>query len=889
MTVYKTKGKNMLSSHELRKKYLDFFAKRKHTIRPSASLIPLNDPSLLFTSAGMVPFKDMFQGKVPLEYTRAASIQKCVRTTDIDNVGHTQRHLTFFEMMGNFSFGDYFKEDAIKWAWEFLTQELKLSKDRLYVTIFKDDNEALQIWSKIIDPKRIYKLGEDTNFWTIGETGPCGPCSEIIYDLGKEIGCGKSTCEPGCDCDRFLEVWNLVFTQFDKQKNGSLKELPKKNIDTGMGLERLACVVQNVHSPYETDVLKTICNYIIELQKEVNSKTSNETALRIISDHARTITFLLSDGVFPSNDGRGYVLKRLIRRAIIQGQKLGLKNFLHKISNKVIGLMKDSYPELLQKHAYCMDIIQNEEKKFEETLSIGVKILDELKLKYKKQKLIPGDEVFKLFDTFGMPVDIVKEIAESEGFNIDEKGFEKVMEEQKIKNKKNITGWDSEDNTFKEILSKYGTTEFVGYDSLESQGEVICIVFEKQFVKEAKTNQEIGIILNKTSFFGENGGQIGDKGTIALYDNNKNIKSEIQISDTKKIAGSLIIHYGKITKGEIKLKDKVNTKVDIPTRNAISKNHTATHLLQAILRKNLGSHIEQSGSEVRDDGFRFDFTHPKSISKELLDQIEIEVNTEIQNNYPVNVIETSFDEAKKTGALAFFGEKYGQKVRVCSIKDNDTNISVELCGGVHVNRTGDIGLFKILSETSIAGGIRRIECVTGLSAINWMQEKINTLNEISNILKSPIDDISKNILLNISKIKNCEKEIENLKLELIKSNIDEIIKNSFKISDVNVLIHSTNASNIEEIRSILDILKNKLKNPIIVLLTEKIPYQIICYVNKEVILKQNVDAKKIVNVITEKFGGGGGGKPEQVQAGLKTDASLTEILEFIKTKIKDLI
>jgi alanyl-tRNA synthetase len=873
----------MLSSHELRKKYLDFFAKRGHTIRPSASLIPLNDPSLLFTSAGMVPFKDMFQGKVPLEYSRAASIQKCVRTTDIDNVGHTQRHLTFFEMMGNFSFGDYFKEDAIKWAWEFLTEDLKLSKDRLYVTIFKDDDEALKIWSKIIDPKRIYKLGEDTNFWTIGETGPCGPCSEIIYDLGKEIGCGKSTCEPGCDCDRFLEVWNLVFTQFDKQKNGSLKELPKKNIDTGMGLERLACVVQNVHSPYQTDVFKKIFDYIKELQNEIDSKIINETALRIISDHSRTITFLLSDGVFPSNDGRGYVLKRLIRRAIIQGQKLGLKNFLHKISNKVIELMKDSYPELIQKHAYCMDIIQNEEKKFEETLSIGEKILDELKSKYKKDKLIPGEEIFKLFDTYGMPVDIVKEIAESGGFKIDEKGFEKVMEDQKLKNKKNITGWESNDNTFKELISKYGQTEFTGYETLETQSEIIGILSDNQFTKEAKTNQEIGLILNKTSFYGESGGQIGDKGIIT------NTKSEIEISDTKKIAGTLIVHYGKITKGEIKIGDKVNTKVDSLTRNAIRKNHTATHLLQAVLRRNLGSHIEQSGSEVRDNGFRFDFTHPKSISKELLDQIEIEVNTEIQNNYPVNITETTFDEAKKLGALAFFGEKYGQKVRVCSIKNNDKNISVELCGGVHVDRTGDIGLFKILSETSVAGGIRRIECITGFSAINWMQNKINTLYEISNTLKSPVEDISKNISLNISKIKNYEKEIGNLKLELIKSNIDEIIKNSFKISDTNILIQGTSASNIEEIRSILDILKTKLKNSIIILLTENSPYQIICYVNKDIISKQKIDAKKIVSFITEKFGGGGGGKPEQVQAGLKTDASSKEILEFIKTKIKDLI
>ncbi|MFC1546774.1 alanine--tRNA ligase, partial [bacterium] len=761
----------MLSTDQIRKKFLDFFAGKKHTIRPSSSVIPANDPSLLFTSAGMVPFKDMFLGNVPLEYTRAVSIQKCVRTSDIENVGYTNRHLTFFEMMGNFSFGDYFKEEAINWAWEFFTEVLKLPKEKLYATIYKDDNESFEIWKKIIAKHRIYKLGQDTNFWSIGHTGPCGPCSEIIFDMGKELGCGKPECGPGCDCDRYMEIWNLVFTQFDKQPDCSLKPLPQKNIDTGMGLERLACVVQGVHSPYETDVFKAICVYIRELTGKIN-QPDESPAFKIISDHARTVTLLLADGVFPSNEGRGYVLKRLIRRAVRQGYILGLDNFLHKVSAKVIEVMKNAYPELVEKRDYCIEVLMNEEKKFRETLEIGLKLLDELKEKYKKEKIMPGNELFKLFDTYGMPLDIARDIAHEQNYKIDEQGFNKAMQNQRMRAKKSVKGWEAESEIFGDIIKKYGTTDFVGYDAHSIETKVTCILKDNEYIKQADIKAgDIGVILEKTPFYGESGGQKGDKGVISVKDKKGNVTAKVEIDTANKPVPNLIIHYGRVIQGTINIKDNINAQIDVSVRESIRKNHSAAHILQAVLRKNLGTHVEQKGSEVTENGFRFDFTHTRALERQELNLIEKEVNNLIGKNYPITAKQMSLDDAVKSGALAFFGEKYGQTVRVCSIADDSNElISTELCGGTHCKRTGDIGLFKIISESSIAGGIRRIEGKTGLRALEWVNDKIEILKTSSSIVKAGMEELPKVINDNQKKIKSMEKQIQQLKYDIMKSN-----------------------------------------------------------------------------------------------------------------------
>ncbi|MFC1566922.1 alanine--tRNA ligase, partial [bacterium] len=691
-----------MNHHEIRKKFIEFFKNKKHTVKDSTSLIPANDPSILFNSAGMVPFKDMFLGKIPLEYTRTVSIQKCVRTNDIENVGYTTRHLTFFEMMGNFSFGDYFKEDAIKWAWEFLTKELKISKDRLYITIYKDDNESLEIWKKIVPENKIYQLGKDSNFWSIGETGPCGPCSEILYDFGEHKSCGEKDCKPGCDCDRYMEIWNLVFTQFDKQKDGSMKPLPQKNIDTGMGLERLTAVCQNADTIFDTDLFLPAKKTFEQLKKDAGIKKlqNDKTIFHILADHARSSVFLLSDGITPSNEGRGYVLKRIIRRALRYGHKIGLKDFFSKITTEMIDIMKDIYPVLSEKQQYIEDIINNEENKFHETIESGLKLFDKLKEKYAQTKVIPGNEIFILFDTYGFPFDFAKETAAEDGYTIDENGFNKALDEQKKRARKNVAGWDEESEIFINLIDKHGKTDFVGYDTIETKSTILSIIkiisdntFEE--IKNIKNEKnDVIVVLDKTPFYAESGGQIGDKGFLSK-DNNT-----IEIYDTKKTASNLVLHYGKAT-GSFTINETITASIDQDFRQNIKRNHTATHLLQAVLRNNLGAHIGQSGSLVTNTGFRFDFTHPKALSDEEIVRIESNVNNAIMNNYSIDTQELGIEEAKKSGALAFFGEKYGEKVRVVKISNE---VSIEFCGGTHCSQTGEIGLFVITSETSIASG-----------------------------------------------------------------------------------------------------------------------------------------------------------------------------------------
>ncbi|MCP4481290.1 MAG: alanine--tRNA ligase [bacterium] len=865
----------MITSNDLRRKFFKFFKEKGHSIVDSSSLIPHNDPSLLFNSAGMVPFKDMFLGKVKLEYTRAVSIQKCVRTTDIDNIGVTSRHHTFFEMMGNFSFGDYFKKEAIEWAWEFLTGELGLPKNKLSATIYQDDDEAFNIWLPIIGVDNIYRLGADSNFWMIGDTGPSGPCSEILFDKGKEFACDDPNCAPGCDCDRYLEVWNLVFTELERKQDGSFSPLPKKNIDTGMGFERLLSIVQDVESGYETDLFTPIWQMLSDLLKatklkngqQEGQKESHKKAFRIICDHLRSAVFLISDGVFPANDGRGYVLKRLIRRAVRQGNKLGLKNFLEPLVLKTIETMQTAYPYLLDKKVVCLDTINKAEKQFGETIASGKKLFSEY-LETQKQSspqkvvtMIDGVQVFKLFDTFGLPLDLIQELALEFGCDLDLIGYEKEMSEQRKRARKSLEGWDVEPEKF----SGYPETDFLGYKENRLETEIVDII-------------DNGIILKQTPFYGESGGQKGDQGII------KNEEFEFLVETTKKFSGGVIVSFGKTVRG-LPVKDvKVTAMIDLDMRDKIRRNHTATHILQAVLRQVLGIHVEQSGSLVAADNLRFDFTHPKAVAKEELAEIEYKVNEVIQKNLLVNTQVMSIAEAKETGALAFFGDKYGDNVRVISVIPSEQflqgnqPVSVEFCGGTHVNMTGEIGLFKIVFEASVASGVRRIEGVTGLTAYQRTAEMDDLMGEVKHSLKAE----NSNILSVIKKIKDDNKskskEIESLRAKLLSSNIDDIIAAAEDKGGFKFIAYNAGNIDMNAMRSLADTLKLKSLETVIFLIAgEPGSYKALCVVTKDL---PNFNAKDILNKIAGHFGGGGGGRSDMAQAGIKSNKAVIDIINF---------
>jgi alanyl-tRNA synthetase len=725
---------------------------------------------------------------------------------------------------------------------------------------------------------------------------------EILFDKGEQYSCGKDTCKPGCDCDRYLEVWNLVFTQFDRQEDGSLKNLPQRNIDTGMGFERLLSVLQNVQSGYETDLFQPIWTKISTLLTKTNANISSSTnhtkPFRIICDHLRSSVFLISDGVFPANEGRGYVLKRLIRRAIRQGNKLGLYNFVEEIVLEIIKTMSPAYPYLQDKKNICIEILKKEEQKFGETIAVGEKILDETieNLKRTNKNIISGEDVFKLFDTYGMPVDLIDELAKEDGFSIDLAGYKKAMEEQKIKSRQNIEGWDVKDNVFSEILEKHKDTKFVGYTKNIVETKLLEILKLSDegtvFLDEVDSNQnEIGIILQETPFYAESGGQKSDQGFLYILDANNNgqVVAKLEISNSKKYANSLTVSFGKVLEGKFKKNDTVVGSIDLEKRNNMRKNHTATHILQSVLRKKLGNHIEQSGSEVTPTGFRFDFTHPKAIDEKILKEIELDVNNIIQQNYQVQTKEMTIDEAKKTGALAFFEEKYGDKVRVVKITKNldfndDECISTEFCGGTHANMTGEIGLLKITSEASVSSGIRRIEAITGITAYNFVNEMLGSLKDISIILKTTPEKTKSQLESLITKTKSLEKEIENLSDKIISLTIDDIINNKKKINGKNILVCKLGTMDMNGLRRASDQLRAKMNNAVMFLLSKKgDDYSAICLITKDL---PNYDAKKIMKNITEKFGGGGGGRPDMAQAGLTTTASEKEILEFAEGIIK---
>ena len=862
---------------------MDFFSEKGCKVVPSDSLVPSGDKTLLFTSAGMVQFKKHFLGQSKDTFTRATSSQKCFRTSDIDQVGVTNRHLTFFEMLGNFSFGDYFKEEAIAWAWDFLTNYMQLPKEKLYATIYKDDDEAGQMWKKFVPESRIIKMGDETNFWTMGPTGPCGPCSEILIDLGEDMGCHKPTCGPWCDCNRYLEIWNLVFTQFDRQEDGSLKPLGRKNIDTGMGLERIVAAANGKNNVFDTDLFLPMMNAASELLKV--SFNDNIPKLRMIADHARAITFLISDGIHPSNEGRGYVLRRILRRAVRQGKVFGMNEpFLYKLVDVVHDVMKPAYPELTARLDNIKSMAKVEEEKFLETLNLGTDLLNNLISQYKAKNVsvLKGEDVFKLYDTYGFPHELTKEIALEQGLTIDEKGFE---QEKKLAQEKSRGAWSGsgeQDITFYSVLHKEcGDTTFEGYTQNSSSVKVIALVKDGKKVESLSANDKGEIILSNTPFYGESGGQVADTGIMF------NESVNIEVTDVTKPIGKLFVHKVVVEKGKVKAGDVLTASINTDNRNQTARHHTATHLLQKVLRSVLGNHVAQAGSLVCPDNLRFDFNHFKAVTKEELKKIEKDVNKAIRQNYPVSITEMPIEQARKEGAMALFGEKYGDVVRTVKvIETDDKYYSMELCGGTHVQKTGDIGMFKIVSESSVGSGIRRIEAVCGSACEKYVDGLENKIDEIAALLKTSKVMVVPAIEKMLQDAKNLDTEISSLKSKLIAGEIDEYIKSAKDINGVNVIAFAVEGVDVKTLREMVDKVKEKQASAIIVIaskLQDKISFVI--SVSQDIV-KKGYAAGKIAKQFAAKIEGSGGGKPDFAQGGGKKTDNLKSVIENIGEILK---
>jgi len=873
-----------MTGNAIRRQFLEYFRNKDHHITRSASLVPSDDPTLLFTNAGMVQFKRIFLGEEKRDYKRAATSQKCVRAggkhNDLENVGYTARHHTFFEMLGNFSFGDYFKEKGIEYAWDLLVNGFSLPVEKLWISVYLEDDEAFDIWHKNIgvSQDRIVRCGAKDNFWSMGDTGPCGPCSEIHIDRGEDFGCGKQDCMVGCECDRFLEIWNLVFMQYNRDASGKLTPLPHPSIDTGMGLERLTSIIQDVPTNYETDLLLPIIKKTENLsEKKFGDLPADDIAMKVIADHTRAAAFLIGDGILPSNEGRGYVLRRIMRRAIRYGRNIGLtKPFLHETANIVFDIMQTAYPELNEASAFISNVIKNEEVRFSETLDNGLKLLNDtlLDLQDNGSRTVPGEVIFKLYDTYGFPVDIVKDVLRDKEMVLDMEGFDKAMKRQRSQSGSAVN-FTSISNAYKKLSSEGIKSEFNGYDKLSSTAEVLLIVQNGSEVAEAGAGQVVEIVTASTPFYGESGGQVGDKGEIT-GDNFK-----INISDTIKDPTGLIIHKGKVASGKIKKGDQSILNVDIKVRRAIACNHTATHILHAALRQIVGDHVKQAGSLVSNDRLRFDFTHFSQIDQELLDQIEKFVNECIRENLPVNVEEMDADTAFKSGAMALFEEKYGERVRVVSIHD----FSRELCGGTHTRRTGDIGFFKITSESSVASGIRRIEALTGESSLLEIRKKFKIVQEASYLLREKPEDLAARIEKNIQTQKSLEKDLEKLKAEIAVFQADSAGDEIQTINKINVIIKEVSIDKPAALREIADKFKDRLGTGIVVLgSVNKSKALLIAVVTKD--LTDRYHAGNIIKAAASVVGGGGGGRPDMAQAGGskpdKIAQALKKAIEVIK-------
>ena len=824
----------------------------------------------------MAPLKPYFTGQEEPPSKRVATCQKCIRTGDIENVGKTSRHATFFEMLGNFSFGDYFKSESLAWSWEFLTEVIGLDKDRLYPSVYEEDDEAFDIWHKEIGiaKERIYRMGKEDNFWEIG-SGPCGPCSEIYYDRGEKYGCGKATCEVGCDCDRFIEIWNNVFTQFYGDGNGNYTELEKKNIDTGMGLERLAVAVQDVESIFDIDTMKAIREKVCEIADvEYLSDLKKDISIRLITDHIRSVTFMASDGIIPSNEGRGYVFRRLLRRAARHGRLLGIKDsFLAKLAITVIEESKDGYPELEEKKDYILKILTIEEEKFGKTIDQGLSILQDMQkdMESKNQKILSGEDVFRLYDTYGFPFDLTKEILEEKGYQIDEKGFMEAMEVQRetARSARGTTNYMGSEETIYQQLDHNLTSKFVGYDTLEHSSVITALTTETEIVKELVTGQRGTVIVEETPFYATSGGQLADIGVII------NDSAEFTVEDVVNLQGGKIGHIGTLSKGNLKVSDKVTLKVNSEHRADTAKNHSATHLLHKALRMVLGSHVEQAGSFVSNDRLRFDFTHFSAMTDDEINRVEDIVNKHISMNLSVNTKLMSIDDAKKEGAMALFGEKYSEKVRVVSMGD----FSKELCGGTHVSNTGTIAVFKILSETGIAAGVRRIEALTGHNVLAYYKELENRLYEAARAAKAEPSQLTDRIEGLHEEIKALKSENEKLKSKLASESLGDVMNQVREVSGVKLLAADVPDMDMNGLRNLGDKLKDKLGEGVVILASSTAPDKVslVAMVSEEAVRK-GAHAGNLVKELAVLVGGGGGGRPNMAQAGGKNAAGIPDAI-----------
>jgi alanyl-tRNA synthetase len=874
---------------EIREGFIKFFEGKGHTRVASSSLIPKDDPTLMFTNAGMVQFKNSFLGLENRGYTRAVSCQKCARAggkhNDLENVGVTARHHTFFEMLGNFSFGDYFKEEAIAWAWEYLIDVVKLPKEKLWITIYEDDDEAFAIWhDKMKVPKdRIVRMGEKSNFWMMGETGPCGPCSEIIYDQGEGIGCGRPECDIYCDCDRHLEIWNNVFTQFDRDETGKLTPLPKPNIDTGMGLERLTAVIQGVKSNYDTDLFTPIIRFVEKIAGITYGKNAdNDTSIRVIADHSRAVTFLIGDGILPSNEGRGYVLRRILRRAARHGKLLGIdKPFLNESAQVVIDMMKDVYPDLESKASFITKVIINEEQRFMETLDAGLRILQEETAALKKagKNVLPGSLVFKLYDTFGFPTDLTADIVKRDGFTLDTAGFETEMQQQRERARGAWKGSGEEaiGECYLKLSSSGIATDFCGYEGVtQADSKISTIIINGKVVESLSEGQEAEVIVETTPFYGVSGGQIGDTGYLEGKD------FVFAVQDTKKPVEKLFVHKGIVQKGKIKTGDKVHLVVDLEKRKAIQANHSGTHILQAALKAVLGDHIKQSGSLVNTERLRFDFSHFSKITDEELSRIEEIANDIIRKNLEVVTEVCPLEDAFKTGATAVFDEKYGATVRIVKMGE----MSMELCGGTHVARTGDIGLLRVLHESAIAAGVRRIEAATGKQALIHVQQVEEELKKAAGLLKASPLELAERTEKLLMHTRDLEKEIEALKGKLAAKDSGNLLSQVKEIAGVKVLATEVNISDAKTLRDFGDKLRDKMESGIILLAAKADEKALLlCMVTKD--LAGKFHAGNIIKELAPIVGGKGGGRPDMAQAGGTQPENLANIfpaLEKLLTK-----
>ena len=875
--------------NELRRMYLEFFESKEHLKMNSFSLVPHNDKSLLLINAGMAPLKPYFTGQEIPPRNRVTTCQKCVRTGDIENVGKTARHLTFFEMLGNFSFGDYFKHEAIEWSWEFLTKVIGLEEDRLYPSIYYDDEEAFAIWTNEVGVPaekitRFYRdeNGKCDNFWEHG-AGPCGPCTEIYYDRGEKYGCGSPDCKVGCECDRFMEVWNNVFTQFEGDGNGNYTELTQKNIDTGMGLERLAVVVQDVDSVFDIDTMKAIRDEICKLagtQYQTNEK--NDISIRLITDHIRSSTFLISDGVMPSNEGRGYVLRRIIRRAARHGRLLGIDGqFLAKLSETVINESKDGYPELDEKKEFIFKVLTEEENKFNKTIDQGLNILSDMmdKMKAEGTTQLSGEDAFKLYDTYGFPLDLTAEILEEKGMTLDEAGFNACMTEQRenARNRRKTTNYMGADATVYEELDTSLTTAFVGYDKLEATSKITALTTETEVVA-ALSDGEVGtIIVEETPFYATMGGQEGDKGTIVVGE------GTFEVVDTIKLLGGKVGHVGKVVSGMIKVGDMATLKVDEENRMSTCKNHSATHILQKALRMVLGSHVEQAGSLVNKDRLRFDFSHFAALTAEEIAKVEAIVNEQIMAGIEVVTKEMTLDEAKKTGAMALFGEKYGEKVRVVTMGD----FSVELCGGTHVKNTGNIANFKIVSEAGIAAGVRRIEALTGAGVTKYYADMEAELLKAAKAAKSDVAGLVKKIEAMQEEIKALHSENEKLKSKMANEALGDVMNQVKDIKDTKLLAVKVDGVDMNGLRNLGDQLKEKLGEGVIVIASSQDGKVNLLAMATDGAMAKGAHAGNIIKQIAAIVGGGGGGRPNMAQAGGKLPEKIDEALAAVESVLAE--